>query len=301
MTQRERAPKGSLTPLVTPFRDGQLDEAGFVALLERQVAGGSHGVTVCGTTGEPAALSLAERELLVELAVESAAGRLPVMAGTGTNELSSTLHLTRAAERAGAAVVLVVTPYYVKPSQRGLEDWFLRVADATTLPVVMYDIPGRTAVGLEAETIARIAEQAPNVVGVKEARVDLDHVSQVLALCGDDFRVYCGIESLCLPMLSLGGAGHVSATGNVLPAEVAELADAAFAGDWERARELHYHLLAINRAVFFDTNPLPIKTMLAALGHISAEVRPPLISLDESTSARVHEVLSQYTSQPLAA
>jgi 4-hydroxy-tetrahydrodipicolinate synthase len=301
VSHRSRAPKGSLTPLVTPFRDGAVDEAAFAVLIERQIAGGSHGVTVCGTSGEPAALSMVERERLIEQAVEVAAGRIPVLAGTGTNELSSMLHLTRAAERLGAAAVLTVTPYYVKPSQRGLEDWFLRVADATTLPVIMYDIPGRSAVSLDASTVARIAEQAPNVVGVKEARADLEHVSDVLARCGSDFSVYCGIESLCFPMLALGGAGHVSATANVLPQEVAELADAAFAGDWDRARELHYHLLRINQAIFFDTNPVPVKAMLAALGHISPEVRPPLAALDDAASARVHEVLSLYTSQTLAA
>jgi 4-hydroxy-tetrahydrodipicolinate synthase len=209
--------------------------------------------------------------------------------------------LTRAAERAGATAVLVVAPYYVKPSQRGLEDWFLRVADATALPVIMYDIPGRSAVALAASTIASIAQKAPNVVGVKEARADLEHVSDVLARCGADFNVYCGIESLCFPMLTLGGAGHVSATANVLPHEVAELADAAFAGQWDRARELHYRLLRINQAIFFDTNPVPVKAMLGRLGLISPEVRPPLAGLDEDASARIEAVLSQYISQPLAA
>jgi 4-hydroxy-tetrahydrodipicolinate synthase len=301
VTHRSLAPRGSLTPLVTPFRDGEIDRAAFAGLLERQIAGGGHGVTVCGTSGEPSALSIVEREGLVEHAVEVADDRIPVLAGTGTNELSSTLELTRAAERAGAAAVLTVTPYYVKPSQRGLEDWFLRVADATTLPVIVYDIPGRTAVSIDAATIARIADRAPNVVGVKASRADLEFVSEVLALCGADFSVYCGIESLCFPMLALGGAGHISATGNVLPQEVAELAEAGFAGDWDRARELHFHLLRINQAIFFDTNPVPVKAMLAALGHISPEVRPPLAELDDDASARVHGVLSRYTSQPLAA
>jgi len=295
------APRGSLTPLVTPFRDGEIDEHAFAALLERQVEGGSHGVTICGTSGEPASLSLLERERMVELAVEASAGRLPVVAGTGTNELTSTLRLTRSAEKLGAAAALVVTPYYVKPSQRGLEEWFLQVADATALPLILYDIPGRTGVALDAATIARIAERAPNVVGVKESRADLGHVSQVLRRCGPEFGVYCGIEALCFPMLALGGAGHISATGNVLPAEVAELADAAFADDWARARELHYQLLALNEAIFFDTNPVPVKAMLGALGYMSAEVRAPLAPLDEETSARTLEVLSQYTSQPLAA
>ncbi len=220
-----------------------------------------------------------------------------MLAGTGTNELGSTLRLTRTAERLGAAAVLVVTPYYVKPSQRGLVEWFGTVADATSLPVILYDIPGRTGVALEPTTIAAIADAAPNVVGVKEARPDLDQVSRVLAECGPEFGVYCGLESLCFPMLALGGAGHISATGNVLPGAVAELAEAAFAGDWTRARELHFQLRAINEAVFFDTNPVPIKTMLAALGLIQAELRPPLAAPDEPTSARILGVLNDYLSE----
>jgi 4-hydroxy-tetrahydrodipicolinate synthase len=294
---RPVAPRGSLTPLVTPFRDGEVDERAFRALVERQVAGGSHGITVAGTTGEPAALSLSERERLVELAVEAAEGRLPVLAGTGTNELGSTLRLTRAAERLGAAAVLVVSPYYVKPNQRGLADWFRTVADATGLPVILYDIPGRTGVALEPATIAQIVDAAPNVVGVKAARPDLDQVSRVLAECGPEFGVYCGLESLCFPMLALGGAGHVSASGNVAPGAVAELAEAAFAGNWTRARELHFRLRPINEAVFYDTNPVPIKTMLAALGLITAELRPPLAPPDEPTSARILGVLDEFLSQ----
>jgi 4-hydroxy-tetrahydrodipicolinate synthase len=292
-------PRGSLTPLVTPFRDGEVDEQALAGLVERQIEGGSHGITVAGTTGEPAALSIAERERMIEFAVNAASGRVPVIAGTGTNELATTLHLTRAAERLGAAAVLVVSPYYVKPSQRGLFDWFVRVADATSLPVILYDIPGRAAVALTAQTIEQIASVSPNVVGVKEARNDLDHVSEVLSRCGLDFAVYCGVETLCFPMLALGGAGHVSATANVLPRQLAELAEAAFSGDWDRARALHYELLAINEAIFFDTNPLPVKAMLAALGLISPEVRAPLAPLDDRTSARVLDVLSEYSSQRL--
>ena len=294
MTESLFVPRGSLTPLVTPFRDRAIDSSAFRGLIERQIDEGSHGITVCGTTGEPAALSLLEREGLLEEAVAVAAGRIPVLAGTGTNELESTLRLTRAAERAGAAAVLVVSPYYVKPRQDGLIDWFRRVADSTTLPVILYDIPGRTGVALDVATIVRIAEFCPNVIGVKEARADLDHVSRVLSELGQGFAVYCGVETLCYPMLCLGGAGHISATANVLPREVAELAEAAFAGDWQRAQELHFELLAINEAVFFDTNPVPIKRMLAELGHISPEVRPPLAELTPEVAARATAVLSRY-------
>ena len=283
-------PRGSLTPVVTPFRDGRIDEEAFASLIEEQVGAGSHGITVTGTTGEPASLSLEERERLIELAVATAGGRIPVLAGTGTNDLPGTLRLTRFAERAAADAVLIVTPYYVRPNQAGLLAWFETVAAATDLPVILYDIPGRTGVALDVDTIARLAER-DNIVGVKEARPDLDHVSRVIDQCGSDFAVYSGVETLCYPMLALGGAGHVSATANVLPREVAELAEAAFAGDWERARELHFELLALNEAIFFDTNPVPVKAMLAALGRISAEVRPPLVGLSAEVERRVLEVL----------
>jgi 4-hydroxy-tetrahydrodipicolinate synthase len=285
-------PGGSLTPLVTPFRDGAIDDGTFQALVEEQVEAGSHGITVAGTTGEPASLTLSERERLIALAVEAADGRLPVLAGTGTNELESTLRLTRFAERTGASAVLVVTPYYVRPNQAGLSAWFERVADETELPLILYDIPGRSAVELSVDTIERLSERA-NIVGAKFARPDLEHVSRVIARCGRDFAVYCGFEPLCFPMLCLGGAGHISATANVFPREVAALADAAFAGEWDRAREMHFALREVNEAIFFDTNPVPVKTMLAAQGKASAEVRPPLAALDAAVERRVRDVLER--------
>jgi 4-hydroxy-tetrahydrodipicolinate synthase len=271
-------PRGSVTPLVTPFRNGALDFDALATLIEAQVSGGSHGVVVAGTSGEPGTLSLEEREQLAERAIAVAAGRVPVVVGTGTADLRSTLRLTQHAEVAGASAILVVTPYYLRPSQHGLVDYYTEVARSTALPVVLYDIPMRTGVALSVDTIAELA-QIDNIVGVKETRSDLEHVSQVIARCGPDFAVYCGLETLCLPMLALGSAGHVSATGNVAPTLLAELADAAFAGEWETARALHYELLELNEAVFADTNPVPVKTMLADMGLIDPEVRSPLAPL----------------------
>jgi 4-hydroxy-tetrahydrodipicolinate synthase len=294
------APRGSLTPLVTPFRGDELDLEAFGRLVERQIEAGSHGITVGGTTGEPGTLSLEERERLLEAAIEAASGRIPVIAGTGTGRLPDTLRLTRHAKRAGAAAVLVVTPYYVKPSQHGLVAYFEEVAAATDLPLILYDIPGRSGVALSVETIARLAE-APNVVGVKEARSDLEHVSRVLATCGRDFAVYCGVETLCFPMLALGGAGHVAATGNVAPAALAELADAAFAGDWDRARDVHFSLLELNEMVFADTNPIPIKAMLAEMGEIEPDVRSPLAPLLPAVRERVIGALERYRERAGAA
>ena len=258
-----------------------------------QVEGGSHGVVVAGTSGEPGMLTLEEREQLAEQAIAAMAGRLPVLVGTGTSDLRATVRLTQHAERAGASAVLVITPYYVRPSQHALVDYYTQVARCTELPVILYDIPMRTAVALAVDTIAELAE-LENVVGVKATRPDLEHVSRVIGRCGPDFAVYCGLETLCLPMLALGSAGHVSATGNVAPKQMAALAEAAFAGKWDAARALHYDMLEINDAVFADTNPVPIKAMLGDMGVIDPEVRSPLAPLLPAVRERVLGTFKQF-------
>jgi 4-hydroxy-tetrahydrodipicolinate synthase len=285
--------QGSLTPLVTPFRNGEIDEAAFIGLVDHQFENGGHGITVAGTTGEPASLSTDERIHLFELAVTAAAGRGCVLAGAGTNEQRETLLLTRAAARCGASAALVVTPYFVQPNQDGLRAWFTAVADAAETPVILYDIPGRAGVGLSLETTQTLARH-PNVIGVKLARPDLVHASNVIAACGPDFGVYSGVEALCFPLLMLGGTGHVSATGNLFPRELAAMADAAFAGDLETARSIHYRLLDVNEAIFFDTNPIPIKTMLGLVGRISPEVRPPLAGATDALRARLEKLLADH-------
>jgi 4-hydroxy-tetrahydrodipicolinate synthase len=285
--------RGSLTPLVTPFRNGDVDEAAFTGLVDHQFRNGGHGVTVAGTSGEPASLSSDERIRLFELAVSAGAGRGFVLAGTGTNEQRETLLLTRAAARCGASAVLVVTPYFVQPNQNGLRAWFTTVADAAEIPVILYDIPGRAGVALSLETTTTLA-QHPNIVGVKLARPDLVHASNVMAACGPDFGVYSGVEALSFPLLALGGAGLVSATGNLFPSELAAMADAAFSGDLEKARDIHYQLLDVNEAIFFDTNPIPIKEMLGLVGRISPEVRPPLASATDALRARLEKLLADH-------
>jgi 4-hydroxy-tetrahydrodipicolinate synthase len=286
--------RGSIVPMVSPFRRGRLDEDGLRRLIDWQIASGSHGISVAGTTGEPSALSPEERERLIAVAVEQAGGRVPVLAGTGSNNLQETLRFTAFAERAGADAVLVIVPYYNRPSQEGLYRHFAAVASSTSLPLVIYNIPGRTAVNMEPETMARLRRDHPNVVGVKEANVDMQHVSRVLAACGRDFLVYSGIEALCFPMLALGGAGHVSATANVLPAEVAQLYDLCAAGRWEQARDLHYRLLALNEVLFVETNPGPLKYALGLLGRIDPEIRLPLAPPSPANQARIRTVLTEY-------
>ncbi len=286
--------------MVTPFRNGALDLEALAGLIDYQITGGSHGVVVAGTSGEPGTLSIEEREELAEFAVSAAAGRLPVLVGTGTAELRSTVRLTEHAESVGAAAVLVITPYYLRPSQHGMIEYFTQVARTTELPVILYDIPLRTGVALTVDTIATLAE-VENIVGVKESRVDLEHMIRVLGRCGPEFAVYCGLETLCLPMLILGGAGHVSATGNVAPREMAQMADAAFAGDWDTARALHYELLELNDAVFADTNPVPMKTMLGEMGLIDPEVRLPLAPLLPDVRERVLRTLGDFQEKKLVA
>jgi 4-hydroxy-tetrahydrodipicolinate synthase len=286
--------RGSLVPLVTPFRNGRVDERRFDDLVRWQIESGSHGVVVCGTTGEPTALSLEEREELVARAVRVARRRIPVVAGTGTDNLEETLRLTASARKAGADAVLVVVPAYSRPSQEGLYRYFRTVAESVDLPLILYNIPGRTAINLEAPTIARLARDVRNIVGVKEANKDFEHITRVFHLAPKGFLVYSGIELFCFSLLALGGAGHVSATGNVMPGEVARLYDLAAAARWEEARELHNYLLPLNEVLFIETNPVPVKTALGLMGKIAPEVRPPLAPLAPQNVERLRAVLAHY-------
>lgn len=290
--------RGSLVPLITPFHRGQIDDSRVVDLIEWQIDSGSHGLVIAGTTGEPAALTLEEREHLFELAVRTVRRRVPVMAGTGTDNHAETLRLTRAAKRVGADAALVVVPYYTRPTQEGLYRHFRSIADDIDLPVIIYNIPGRTAVNLEPQTLARLARDCRNIIGVKEANKDFEHVSRVLHLCGRNFLVYSGIELLCFPMLAIGGAGHVSATANVLPREVARLYDLAAAGQWDAARDLHYQLLPMNDAMFLETNPVPVKTALGLMGKIDPEVRLPLAPMSGDHTQQLTQVMASYGLRP---
>jgi 4-hydroxy-tetrahydrodipicolinate synthase len=286
--------KGSIVPLVTPFRNGAFDAAAFRQLIEWQIESGSHGVVVTGTTGEPSALSSEERRHVIETAVVAARRRVPVVAATGTNNYAETLELTRFAGRVGADAALVVVPYYIRPSQEGLYRYFRAIAEGVDLPVIIYNIPGRTAANVEPATIARLAHDCRTIIGVKEANKDFEHTNRVLHLCGRGFLVYSGIELLCFPMLAIGGAGHMSATGNVLPREVAQLYDLVASGQWDAARELHYRLLPMNDALFLETNPVPVKTALGLMGKIDPEVRLPLAPMAEATLVQLRQIMRSY-------
>lgn len=286
--------RGSLVPLVTPFRDGRVDERALVDLIEWQIESGSHGIGVTGSTGEPAALSIEEREQVIEIAVRAAGRRVPVIAGTGSAHAGETLRLTRFARHVGADAALIVVPYYTRPGQEGLYRYFRSVADAVDLPIILYNIPGRTAANLEPDTTARLARDCRNIIGVKESNKDLEHICRVMHRCGRQFLVYSGIELLCFPILALGGAGYVSATGNVMPREVARLYDLVASGHWDAARDLHYYLLPMNDVLFIETNPVPAKAALGLLGRCSPEVRPPHAPLAAESETRLRAVMAAY-------
>jgi 4-hydroxy-tetrahydrodipicolinate synthase len=285
---------GSIVPVVTPFKDGQLDLDGLGRLIEWQIASGSHGISVTGTTGEPTSLTLEERRHVLRAAADAVNGRVPFVPGTGSTNHAETLELSRYAQTLGAAAILVITPYYNRPSQDGLFRHFDAVAKAVDLPVILYNIPGRTAINLEVDTVARLRDANHNIVGVKESNKDFEHINRLLHRLGRDFLVYSGIELLCFPVLAIGGAGYVSATGNLLPREVARLYDLVAAGEWQAARELHYHLLPLNDAVFLEINPVPVKTALGLMGKISPEVRLPLSPLAPANLDRLRQVLQTY-------
>lgn len=298
MTAYDRL-RGSIVPLVTPFTEGNtVDFSTLKALVEWQIASGSHGLSVTGTTGEPSALTLEEREQIFEAVISQARGRVPVIPATGTNNLEETLRLTHRAEALGADGALVIVPYYNRPSQNGLAQYFSAVARSTSLPVIIYNIPGRTAVNIEPATVKKIRDAAPNVVGIKEANKDFEQVSLMLDQLGRDFLVYSGIETLCFPMLAVGGAGHISATANVLPAEVADLYNLVQDNRWTEARDLHYRLLALNQALFWETNPGPLKTALSLMGKIQPAIRLPLTLMGEDKTQALRRVLSSYRLLP---
>ena len=283
---------GSIVPIVTPFRNGKVDDVSLSNLVDWQIQSGSHGISVTGTTGEPSSLSAAERLRVMDVAKDAVAGRVPFVPGTGSNNLEETLLFSRHAQSIGAGAVLIITPYYSRPSQEGLFHYFKTVASSLDLPVILYNIPGRTAVNLDVDTVARLRDTCPNIVGVKESNKDFEHINRLMHRMGPDFLVYSGIELLCFPILALGGAGFVSATANLLPDKVAALYELTSAGKWTEARALHFELLPLNDAVFLEINPVPVKTALGWMGKIDPEVRLPLAAMSELNQQKLRDVMN---------
>ncbi|HIF96158.1 MAG TPA: 4-hydroxy-tetrahydrodipicolinate synthase [Myxococcales bacterium] len=284
--------EGILTALVTPFRDDLIDDQALGALVERQIAGGVQGVVPCGSTGESATLSHAEHRHVVEVVVEAAAERVAVVAGTGSNSTREAIELTLHAQQAGADGALLLSPYYNKPTQEGIYLHYAAVAQQTGFPLVVYNIPGRTASNVAPETLARLAE-IENIVGVKEACGDIDQIAHVIAGCPSDFSVLSGDDALLLPLLALGGAGCISTSSNVVPESLCALLTAWQAGDTGRALEIHQQLLPLFDVLFCETNPIPVKAALALMGLVGDEIRLPLTPISEANRERLRLALKE--------
>ncbi|WP_299429970.1 2,4-dihydroxyhept-2-ene-1,7-dioic acid aldolase [uncultured Meiothermus sp.] len=287
--------KGSIVPLVTPFKNGAIDQPAMEQLIERQIEAGSHALSVGGTTGEPGTLSVEERKYLIELALRIIRGRLPLLAGTGTLRLDETLEITRAAHKMGAQGALVITPYYLKPNQEGLYRFFGQTAQAVPeIPVILYNIPGRSSIEIKIETVARLRRDFKNIVGIKHSSKDVEYVSELLRKVGRDFSVYCGLEALTFPMMCVGAVGTIAATANWLPRETAQMCQLTLEGRYKEALELHYHGLQANDAVFWDTNPIPLKTVLSWMGLCQKEWREPLGPTTPEIEARLRRMAETY-------
>ena len=260
--------KGSIPPVITPFRGNDVDYDAYASLVERQVKEGSHGVLVNGTTAEPSSLTLDERNRLVDIAIEVVNKRIPVVAQTGSQSLADTLVLTEHANKAGADALLVVTPYYIRPPQRGLVGYYIEVCSRTDLPVLIYHIPGRTAISVTIDTVAQIRGKAANLIGMKHAVNDLGFCSDLLMEFGMDFRIFVGLEELSFPMMAVGACGLMNAVSNLVPNAVAQMCERVFDNDLEGARKIHYDLFELNKSVFYDTNPIAIKYMMKRMGII---------------------------------
>jgi 4-hydroxy-tetrahydrodipicolinate synthase len=285
--------EGSIVALVTPFRDGRVDEAKIRELVEFHVRNGTDGIVPCGTTGESPTLSHAEHKRVVEVAIEAVAGRVSVVAGTGSNSTAEAIDLTQHAKKVGADAVLMVCPYYNKPTQTGLIAHYKAVTEAVDIPIILYNIPGRTGVNMLPETVATLAE-LPNIVGIKEASGSLEQMTEVISLCGDRITVVSGDDTLTLPLMAVGGRGVISVIANILPKETAEMTRAALNGDWKRAKEIHLRLFPLCKAMFYETNPIPVKTAMQLLGRLNGELRLPLCPMSPANRGKLEKAMRAY-------
>jgi 4-hydroxy-tetrahydrodipicolinate synthase len=282
-----------MVAIVTPFKNGAIDEKALGSLVEFQIEGGTEVIVPCGTTGESATLTHEEHGRVVKIVVEAVAGRSKVLAGTGSNNTDEAIRLTRYAKEAGAHGALLITPYYNKPTQEGLYQHYVAVARAVDIPLVLYNVPGRTAIQIAPETVARLTK-IKGIVGIKEATGSLQYVSKVIELCGQDFDVLSGDDFTTLPLLAVGGVGVISVTANVIPGDLHAMVEAFRKKDLKKAQELHYKMWPINEAMFLETNPIPVKAALALMGKISGEIRLPLTPISDSNKEKLKKVLVDY-------
>ena len=285
--------EGSFVAIVTPFKNGKVDAPALRGLIEFHIESGTNGIVPCGTTGESATLNHAEHAEVIGITVETCKGRIPVLAGTGSNATHEAVELTQSAQKLGADGALLLTPYYNKPTQEGLYQHFSTVARETDLPIMLYNVPSRTAINMEPGTVARLSS-IKNIVGIKEASGSLVQVSEIIASCRPDFSVSSGADALPWPILAIGGKGVISVTANLVPGKFAKLCQAAREGDVETAKALHYELLKLNDVMFIETNPIPVKAALALMGRIENEFRPPLCPPTEEHLSQLKTTLGIY-------
>ena len=284
---------GSMVALVTPFKDGKVDRTSLEGLVEFHVEHGTSGIIPCGTTGESATLSHEEHEDVIKAVIKAVNKRVPVIAGTGSNSTEEAVRLTRAAEKSGADGALMISPYYNRPTQEGIYQHYKKVADSVGIPIIIYNIPGRTGSKIEPETLARLSE-IKNVAGVKEATGSVDQAIDVIRLCGDRLAVYSGEDSLTFSLMALGGKGVISTVANIVPKEMSQLTEACLKGNWERGREFQFKLMPLIRAVFLETNPIPIKTALSLMGKCTGELRLPLTPMSEGALKKMKQAMTDF-------
>jgi len=285
--------EGSMVALVTPFKKGKVDDKKLAELVGFHMKNGTSGIVPCGTTGESATLSYEEHERVIEVVIEAANKKIPVIAGTGSNSTAEALMLTRHAKKAGADASLQVSPYYNKPTQEGLYRHFKTIAEEVDLPMIVYNIASRTGVNIEPETMARISK-VKNIAGVKESSGSLEQMSRIRYLCGDKFNLISGDDALTLPLLAIGGIGVISVVNNIVPRDVADMVAKFKKGDLEGARKLHYKLLPLIKAIFIETNPIPVKTAMSLMGMIEPDLRLPLCSMSEANLEKLKQALKDY-------
>ena len=281
---------GALTALITPFRDGVVDREALTRIVDDQIANGINGLVPCGSTGESATLTHDEHLEVIKLVVERTRGRVPVIAGTGSNSTAEAIRLTRGAKELGADAALLISPYYNKPTQEGIYRHYRDIAEATRFPLIVYNIPGRTSSKIEATTLARLAD-LPDIVGLKEATGSLDECQEVIRRCGDALPVYAGDDALTLPVMVVGGVGVISVISNCAPKPWVEMLDAARRNDWADARRRSYALLPLIRTLFLETNPIPIKAAMAMRGFCADELRMPLLPMSDAPRQQLRAAL----------
>lgn len=283
--------RGAFTALVTPFKNGAIDEEAYRAFIEWQIEQGIDGVVPCGTTGEAATLTHAEQGRVIGICVDQVKGRVPVIAGAGSNNTKEAIELTRLAKKAGADAALIITPYYNKPTPDGLVAHFKALASEASMPFIVYNVPGRTGLNLLPKTLARIVKEVPEIIGCKEATGDIKQGAEVIERMGKDFVVLSGDDFTVLPLLSVGGVGTISVTSNVMPGKMSGMIQAFFKRDTARAQALHLEMNPVNRAMFVETNPIPVKTALHLMGKMGLEFRLPLVPLEPANLASLKESL----------